>query len=212
MKDIWEKHFRDSETEWKIRDLLINVIEDLKKHDMVETKRSKQEHKAINSMLRNASNFTEAVSGVAEALGLTNLPAEHFDQIQTKGWKFALLILMIWHYNIQIENFKNLMIYLLKRDKVNYKTTLGKLIGKITRSSETHGNDLEKRIAVEFRNAFAHSRFWITEHEICYVDDDDFSKCKVIKQTDFIHHARTQNILTKCLGDIINEYYLPNVT
>lgn len=202
----------ETKREWFLRDLCLVLIEDFKKKGMLETEKTPQEREMLNAMLGTANNITEAVSGIAVQLGFNNVSAEELDRMPTIGWKFAFLALTITHYGVQVENFKNLMLYLLKRNqKINHRTTLGKLMNYITEVSPTGGSELEKLLSVEFRNAFAHSRFWITEHEIAYIPRDDFSKYNVIKHADFISHARSQNMLTKSLGDIINDYYLPKV-
>lgn len=205
-----ENYLDAIEFRFKTRDLLIRIFDDLKKQKVLQANRTMSERRAMNNIMQNANNFTETVNGLASQFDLVGTP-ERFDSIAIKGYKYAFLVVLIAQYNLQVENFRNLLLYVLRNTgRINHRTSLGSLMREICNLSDT-AKELNNMISVEFRNAFAHSRFWITEQEIQYVTENDFDHCKAIRHTDFIVHARIQNIITECLGDIINKYYLPQV-
>ncbi|MFY3741361.1 MAG: hypothetical protein HMLIMOIP_001816 [Candidatus Nitrosomirales archaeon] len=202
---------------WRIRKLLMNIIEDFRKQGLLETRRTNNELKAINLIIQNANNYTEIMSGLGKRLGIHHITKEQFNELPVTGDLLAWIIILIAYYIMQVENFKNYFLYLLNKKKTFEKIriglikTIGGLMKLIHKVSPSNWETLDNLISAEFRNALAHSQFWIREHEIHYVYNDNYDQSKVINIFDFLMHAKHQNIVSSTLGDLIDKHYKPIV-
>lgn len=211
---------------------LQHIIADLDEKGYIrselKTKQGEEKRKKIMDVLTNVSKITNAFNNFFD-MYVDRIKPDSKNRLKNflelnkpygmteEDLIYLLCSEMIFVFLQNIEEFRSVLLFIMKLDKderINKKTTLGKLIRTLTDLGINKSEALNE-VDYELRNGLSHGLFWLEKKGISpnrklylnYATDITFDSIKPISLKELETTARHQAIYTQCLVWLVTDWF-----